>query len=822
MKLFNSNIVPYESTEGCKIYPIVVDIKKGFKSGELISFVTADNQVGVISMELIDGNSPYVIEGNLVTATIHRPDDSVLEMVCENVEGNIVTIELGVNGTFMDGVHTFDIKIHRGDDKIVGIPTMSYTVHKSLSSDGCIEEEDKLPIISNLTNEVIRLNGEWDAFTDKFGDIDWEEMQNMGASSVTVNGTKYTQVDGNIVLPSYPTLSSLGAEPRNSNIQAHISSTHAPSNAQKNSDITKAEIEAKLIGNITTHTHNQYLTQHQDLSHLALKAELHNHSNKSVLDNITSAKVAEWNSKSTFNGNYNSLTNKPTIPTKTSELTNDSKFITSIPSEYVTETELNAKGYLTEHQDISNKVDKVSGKGLSTNDYTTSEKNKLAGIEAGANNVKVYTAKECTTFTSDDGTCTPLAVQKAVGLFPPKAHEHSQYLTEHQDISGKADKSELNSLTLGVHTDGMIYLFKNGQPIGNGVTQSTQSGDVVGYVDSENNIVLSGKLADGTYKLKYEMEDGKKLDVGSVTFTSAPFTNLADPTSPDWLPDHRLSFTTGEARELVGHLFTNFIPAKAGDVIRVKGLDMLTYTAGYHLAICGYKADKSYGGGAVYTSASQSQSGDGAKDMITVDGDIQTYTLMERKGASNSANSSLAYIRIDGVLKSGYTSNDVIITVNEEIVSSDDSNKPSYTNQIPLSVASDGTPFNGGQGWKTGFRMSLSSGGESSADGCECTGFIPVPNYNAVIRLKNVGTHDTDGGEAGHYGIVGYDKNFNKLPNSAVQLGTMIENVSEDGVATLKGLGWATHFASTELAYVRISSRRIDESSIITVNEPIV
>lgn len=33
----------------------------------------------------------------------------------------------------------------------------------------------------------------------------------------------------------------------------------------------------------------------------------------------------------------------------------------------------------------NNKVDKVSGKGLSTNDYTTAEKNKLAGIETGAN-----------------------------------------------------------------------------------------------------------------------------------------------------------------------------------------------------------------------------------------------------------------------------------------------------------------------------------------------------------------------------------------------------------------------------------------------------
>ena len=34
---------------------------------------------------------------------------------------------------------------------------------------------------------------------------------------------------------------------------------------------------------------------------------------------------------------------------------------------------------------IKNKVDKVDGKGLSTNDYTTAEKTKLAGIVDGAN-----------------------------------------------------------------------------------------------------------------------------------------------------------------------------------------------------------------------------------------------------------------------------------------------------------------------------------------------------------------------------------------------------------------------------------------------------
>ena len=44
---------------------------------------------------------------------------------------------------------------------------------------------------------------------------------------------------------------------------------------------------------------------------------------------VTDTEKATWNAKSNFDGDYNSLTNKPTIPTKTSQLTNDSNFMTT-------------------------------------------------------------------------------------------------------------------------------------------------------------------------------------------------------------------------------------------------------------------------------------------------------------------------------------------------------------------------------------------------------------------------------------------------------------------------------------------------------------
>ena len=96
-----------------------------------------------------------------------------------------------------------------------------------------------------------------------------------------------------------------------------------------------------------------------DYNDLTNKPNVHVHNNKSVLDNITSEKINEWDNKSDFSGDYNDLTKKPNVPTKISQLTNDSIFINSIPSEYVTESELNSKGYLTQHQDISGKADKT-------------------------------------------------------------------------------------------------------------------------------------------------------------------------------------------------------------------------------------------------------------------------------------------------------------------------------------------------------------------------------------------------------------------------------------------------------------------------------
>lgn len=75
---------------------------------------------------------------------------------------------------------------------------------------------------------------------------------------------------------------------------------------------------------------------------------------------VTDTEKSAWNSKQT-------------------QLTNDQ--LNAVNSGITANKVSTYDGYATS---ISNKVDKVTGKGLSTNDFTTAEKTKLTGIETGA------------------------------------------------------------------------------------------------------------------------------------------------------------------------------------------------------------------------------------------------------------------------------------------------------------------------------------------------------------------------------------------------------------------------------------------------------
>ena len=101
---------------------------------------------------------------------------------------------------------------------------------------------------------------------------------------------------------------------------------------------------------------------------------------------ITSAAIPSVPTKTSELTNDSGFITTAAVPTKTSELTNDSGFITSaaIPSVPTKTSELTNDAGFVKATDtaLTNKVDKEAGKGLSENNYTTAEKNKLAGLTA--------------------------------------------------------------------------------------------------------------------------------------------------------------------------------------------------------------------------------------------------------------------------------------------------------------------------------------------------------------------------------------------------------------------------------------------------------
>lgn len=107
---------------------------------------------------------------------------------------------------------------------------------------------------------------------------------------------------------------------------------------------------------------------------------------------------------------------------------------------------LNAKADTTTvTNQLSGKVDKETGKGLSTNDYTTAEKNKLSGIEAQANKTVVDSALSA----SSENPVQNKVINTAIGNKADASTVSALATT----VSGKADASTVSSLSSQVSTN---------------------------------------------------------------------------------------------------------------------------------------------------------------------------------------------------------------------------------------------------------------------------------------------------------------------------------------------------------------------------------
>lgn len=215
------------------------------------------------------------------------------------------------------------------------------------------------------------------------------------------------------------------------------------------------------------------------------------------IDNVYATGIAmSVTDPTTVKQAMDSKANASAIPTKTSQLTNDS-------------------GFLTQHQDISGKADKD----------TDAVTGNFAAFDASGNPV-------------DSG------------------HKHSDYLTQHQDISSKLDKDQ-GSANAGkfmkVGSDGKLTPDAVPDPTGKAdkVTGAT-SGNFAG-LDSNGNLTDSGhKHSD--YLTSHQDISGK-LDKNQGSGNAGKFMKVGSDglLTPDTVPD-----PTGKADKVTGATNGNF------------------------------------------------------------------------------------------------------------------------------------------------------------------------------------------------------------------------------------------------------------------------
>ena len=173
---------------------------------------------------------------------------------------------------------------------------------------------------------------------------------------------------------------------------------------------------------------------------------------------------------------------------------------------------------------VANKVDKVSGKGLSTNDYTTAEKNKLSGIDTGANKTIVDNVLSTTSTNPVQNKVVNTAISNLNTLVGDKSVS-SQISTA---IASKADTGH-------THTKSEVGLgnVDNTADADKSVKYATSAGsaaNVTGVVGIANGGTGSSTRSGGLRAL-INGGSGFTGDINTLTNTGVYWIDLSDCTN---------------------------------------------------------------------------------------------------------------------------------------------------------------------------------------------------------------------------------------------------------------------------------------------------
>lgn len=203
---------------------------------------------------------------------------------------------------------------------------------------------------------------------------------------------------------------------------------------------------------------------------------------------------------------------------------------------------------------------------------------------------------------------------------------------------------------------------------------------------------------------------------------------------------------------------------------------------------------------------------------IVNDGDSYTTILSANSGyALSSVTVTMGGIDITDSVYNADTGNVSIPAVTGNVVITAAA-VVSRTDVLRQSVSSDGTPYNGGTGYKSGYRLN-SGGNEAAASGVYCSGFIPMVSTQ-TIEFEGIELPAASSVGKSNYTIHFYDSTFTRIAKSQYQAHDVFNTPSIGTGTTYDSGKYIKTFKPTGvsgLAYIRFSCGMINDNSKVYI-----
>lgn len=287
-----------------KVYDLTIDIKNiDVKYNSYAKFFDDDRETSIIRIKLLNDKTPMNLENCIVEACFILADNTYHNEACKIINSSEGVVELQLcQKCLVKGENIVRLSISK-DNEISNTPVITYEVRKGLYSDNPSFNDDPLtPILSQMLLDIkvtkvnqIELQERYEKSLPKIeGKIKEVESLINRVDTAIASGTQDLEVKEARVDKNGKSYAKLGD--RLDEVDSQLSNYYTKSETDNkiSEEIARAQLGGSGEVDLSAYATKNYVNE--EIAKIEV-GDKHTHSNLSVLNNITQAKIKEWDGK---------------------------------------------------------------------------------------------------------------------------------------------------------------------------------------------------------------------------------------------------------------------------------------------------------------------------------------------------------------------------------------------------------------------------------------------------------------------------------------------------------------------------------------------